>query len=386
MTARPNMPLYMDYHATTPLDPRVWEVVQPFFTEIWGNPHSAGHSWGWEADAAVEKARTQVAKLIGADAKEIIFTSGATESTNIAIKGAAKFEKHEGGPRNHIITVATEHKCVLGSAKSLKEDGFEVTILGVDRDGMVNLAELSNALRPETLMVSIMAVNNEIGVIQDLLTIGKLCRANSTLFHTDAAQGFGKIPIDVDDMCIDLLSISGHKIYAPKGVGALYVRRRPRVRVEALFHGGGQERDIRSGTVAPALVVGLGMAAEIAGEGMAEEAVRLTKLRNKLFTKIKEIAPFCGLNGHSEMRVPGNLSVHFPGVEVGPLMKALSPDLAVSSSSACSSATVTPSYVLQALGIGDDAAKSTIRFGLGRYTTEDDVTRAAELLASRLNA
>lgn len=384
MTQTPAMPLYMDYHATTPLDPRVWAEIQPFFTDIFGNPHSAGHGYGWIAEAAVEKAREQVAALIGADAKEIIFTSGATESTNIAIKGAAKFEQREGGKRKHVITIATEHKCVLGSIKSLKEDGFDVTILPVGRDGLVDLTTLSNALRKDTLLVSVMAVNNEIGVIQELATIGQLCRANGTLFHTDAAQGFGKIPLNVETLHIDMMSISGHKIYAPKGIGALYLRRRPRVRVEPLFHGGGQERDIRSGTVPPALVVGLGKAAEIAGEGMAAETARLTALRQKLHGKILAEFPSAILNGHADQRVAGNLSLSFPTIDMAPLMKALAPHLAISSSSACSSASTVPSYVLQALGTDENAAKSTLRFGLGRFTTEDDVNRAAELLFEKI--
>lgn len=378
-------PIYLDYHATTPLDPRVWEAMQPFFTEHFGNPHSAGHAFGWVAEEAVEQGREQVAALINASAKEIIFTSGATEASNMAIKGAARFEAREGGRRKHIVTVATEHKCVLESCKALEEEGFETTILPVRPNGVVELDALRAALRNNTLLVSVMAVNNEIGVIQPLGEIGALCREKHVLFHTDAAQGFGKIPLDVEAMHIDLLSISGHKIYGPKGVGALYVRRRPRVRLEPLFSGGGQERNLRSGTVPTPLVVGLGMAAEVAGEGMADETARLTALRHRFLARVQEGFPHAVLNGDAELRVAGNISLSFPGIAADKLTKALA-DLAISSSSACSSATVAPSYVLQALGIDEEMARTTIRFGLGRFTTETEVDYAASLVAEQAGA
>ena len=371
---RPQVPIYLDYQATTPCDPRVVEAMLPYFTQHFGNPHSRNHSFGWEAESAVEKARAQVASIIGADEKEIIFTSGATESNNLAIKGAAHFYK---GKKNHVITAVTEHKCVLDSCRHLELEGFEVTYLPVQQNGLIDLEQLKAAIRPDTIIVSIMAVNNEIGVIQPLAEIGKICRAAKVYFHTDAAQAVGKIPLDVEAMNIDMLSISGHKLYGPKGVGALYVRRKPRVRLEALIHGGGQERGMRSGTLPTPLCVGLGEACAIAQREMGAEAERLKGLRDRFYKKIKEQLPEVYLNGDLDSRIPGNLNLSFAYVEGEGLMMGIK-DLAVSSGSACTSASLEPSYVLRALGVEEELAHTSLRIGLGRFTTEQDVDYAVE--------
>jgi cysteine desulfurase len=371
---RPQTPIYLDYQATTPCDPRVVEAMLPYFTTHFGNPHSRNHQYGWDAEAAVEKARAQVAALIGADEKEIIFTSGATESNNLAIKGVAHFFK---GKKNHIITVVTEHKCVLDSCRHLELEGFEVTYLPVQQNGLIDLEQLKAAIRPDTVIVSVMAVNNEIGVIQPLAEIGKICRAAKVYFHTDAAQAAGKIPLDVEAMNIDMMSISGHKIYGPKGIGALYVRRKPRVRLEASIHGGGQERGMRSGTLPTPLCVGLGEACAIAQREMGAEAERLTMLRDRFYDKIRAELPEVFLNGDLDRRIPGNLNISFAYVEGEGLMMGIK-NLSVSSGSACTSASLEPSYVLRALGVEEELAHTSLRLGLGRFSTEQDVDYAVE--------
>ena len=371
---KPPLPIYLDYQATTPTDPRVVEKMLPYFTEKFGNPHSRNHEYGWEAEEAVEIARAQIASIIGADPREVIFTSGATESNNIAIKGVMRFHKDR---RNHMITVVTEHKCVLESARHLEMEGVEVTYLPVKQNGLVDLDVLRNAITEKTALVSIMAVNNEIGVIQPLKEIGALCREKGAYFHTDAAQAVGKIALDVNAMNIDLLSISGHKIYGPKGIGALYVRRKPRVRLEALIHGGGQERGFRSGTLPTPLCVGLGEACAIAEREMASESERLRYLRDKLLKGIKDGLPEVYVNGDLENRIPGNLNISFAYVEGEGLMMGIK-SLSVSSGSACTSASLEPSYVLRALGVEDELAHTSIRFGLGRFTTEQDIDYAIE--------
>lgn len=368
---------YLDYQATTPCDPRVVEAMLPFFTESFGNPHSVEHAYGWDAAEAVEKARGQLASLLKAEPREVIFTSGATESNNLAIKGAARFLKAR---RPHLVIAETEHKCVLESAKRLEREGHRVTWLPVRPNGLVELAALEAALGEETALVSIMAVNNEIGVIQPLAEIGALCREKGVLFHTDAAQAVGKIPLDVAAMNIDLLSVSGHKMYAPKGVGALYVRRRPRVRLEPMMDGGGQERATRSGTLSPALCVGLGTAAAIAAEEMEDEGKRLLALRSRLLADLKQRLPDLEVHGDLDARIPGNLSLRVPGVRGEDLLKAL-PRLALSTGSACSSASVEPSYVIRALGVPDEEAAGAFRIGLGRFTTGGELERAAAMIA-----
>lgn len=370
------MPIYMDYQATTPTDPRVVEAMLPYFTEKFGNPHSRSHAYGWESEDATEIARQQVADLIHANPKEIIFTSGATESNNIAIQGIARFY---GDKKKHIITVQTEHKCVLDACRYLEREGFSITYLPVQKNGLVDLELLKNTITDQTALVSVMAVNNEIGVIQPLAEIGKLCREKGAFFHTDAAQAFGKIPLDVEAMNIDLMSISGHKIYGPKGIGALFVRRRPRVRLAPIFHGGGQERGFRSGTLPTPLVVGLGKAAEIAGKEMESETARLKKLSDRLKGGIMKAIPETFLNGDETNRIPGNLNISFAYVEGESMLMAIR-ELAVSSGSACTSASLEPSYVLRALGIGDELAHTSIRFGLGRFTTEEEIDRAIEVV------
>jgi cysteine desulfurase len=372
----PKLPIYLDYQATTPCDPRVVEAMLPYFTEHFGNPHSRNHKYGWDAEAAVEKARAQVASIIKADEKEVIFTSGATESNNLAIKGVAHFYKDK---KNHIITTVTEHKCVLDSCRHLELEGFEVTYLPVQQNGLINLDDLRNAITPKTAIVSIMAVNNEIGVIQPLAEIGKICREKGVFFHTDAAQAVGKIAIDVDAMKIDLLSISGHKIYGPKGIGALYVRRKPRVRLEALIHGGGQERGFRSGTLPTPLVVGLGEACAIAEKEMGAESERLRVLRDRFYNQIKARLPEVYLNGDFENRIPGNLNLSFAHVEGEGLMMGIK-DLCVSSGSACTSASLEPSYVLRALGVEIEMAHTSLRIGIGRFSTEQEIDYAVEHL------
>lgn len=371
---RNSQPIYLDYQATTPLDPRVLEAMMPYFTSKFGNPHSRSHSYGWESEEGVETARAQVAALIGADEKEVIFTSGATESNNLAIKGVAEFYQ---GKRDHIVTVVTEHKCVLDTCRHLEQKGFKVTYLPVRQNGLIDLEQLRAAVTEKTSVVSIMAVNNEIGVVQPLKEIGEICRAKGAFFHTDAAQAVGKIEIDVNEMNIDLLSISGHKIYGPKGIGALYVRRRPRVRLVAQINGGGQERGMRSGTLAPALCVGLGEACAIARKEMASEAERLRGLRDRFLTAIRARLPEVFLNGDLESRIPGNLNISFAYVEGESLMMGIK-RLAVSSGSACTSASLEPSYVLRALGVEEEMAHTSLRIGFGRFTTEEEVDIAVE--------
>ncbi len=370
------LPIYLDYQATTPMDPRVLDKMLPYFTEKFGNPHSRSHAYGWEAEAACELAREQVASLIGATEKEIVFTSGATESNNIAIKGVARFYKDK---KNHIITPVTEHKCVLDSCRHLEQEGFEVTYLPVQPNGLVDLEQLKAAIKDNTLLVSVMAVNNEIGVIQPLAEIGKICRERGVFFHTDAAQGFGKIPLDVEAMNIDLMSISGHKIYAPKGIGALYVRRRPRVRLEPLFSGGGQERGFRSGTLPTPQVVGLGEAAAIAKLEMGKDAEHVRRLFNKFADATLDGMKDVYLNGDREKRWLGNLNISFAYVEGESMIMAIK-DLAVSSGSACTSASLEPSYVLRALGVNEELAHTSIRFGFGRFTTDEEVDYAINLI------
>ena len=377
----PGQPIYLDYQATTPCDPRVVEKMLPYFTEKFGNAHSRTHRYGWEAEEAVEVAREQIADIIGADSKEIIFTSGATESNNLAIKGVAQFYKDK---KDHVVTVVTEHKCVLDTCRHLEQEGFKVTYLPVKPNGLVDLGELEAAITDRTAIVSVMAVNNEIGVIQPLAEIGALCRAKGVYFHTDAAQAVGKIPMDVEAMKIDLMSISGHKIYGPKGIGALYVRRKPRVRLEAMIHGGGQERGMRSGTLPTPLIVGLGEACAIAQKEMPDEAKRMEALRDRLYRGITEKLPEVYLNGDLAHRLPGNLNLSFAYVEGEGLMMGIK-DLAVSSGSACTSASLEPSYVLRALGVNEELAHTSIRFGLGRFTTVDEIDMAVEQVVSAVN-
>lgn len=362
-------PLYLDAQATTPLDPRVLDAMMPYLTNFYGNPHSRTHYYGWETETAVETAREQVANLIGADPKEIIFTSGATESNNIAVKGVGRFY---GAKKKHIITTQTEHKCVLDSCRALEGEGFKITYLPVEKSGLIDLATLEKAITPETSLVSVMAVNNEIGVKQPIAEIGKLCRSKKVFFHTDAAQAVGKIPINVNDMNIDLMSISGHKVYGPKGIGAIYIRRRPRVRVEAIQSGGGQERGIRSGTLPPPLVVGLGKACEIAHREMNYDHRRIEKLSQKLIDGIVGNLDHVVRNGDPESSYPGCVNLSFAFVEGESLLMALK-DIALSSGSACTSASLEPSYVLRAIGTDEDLAHSSIRFGIGRFTTDDEV-------------
>jgi cysteine desulfurase len=389
-TGRANRrPVYLDNQSTTPLDPRVLDAMLPYFTEEFGNPHSESHVYGKEAAAAVERARADVARLIGADPREIVFTSGATEANNLALKGAAHFARahpqsgrqSDRPARDRIVTLATEHKCVLESAAALGHEGFEIVSVPVEPNGLVSLDRLADSLDERTLIVSVMAAHNEIGVIQPLAEIGALCRSRCVLFHTDAAQAFGKIPLDVEAMKIDLMSISGHKIYGPKGVGALYVRRRPRVRLEPLFDGGGQERGLRSGTLPTPLCVGLGRAASIAREEMETEAARLRGLRNRLQKNLMRRVPGLRVNGDTEHRLPGNLNLSFPGL-TAPELIAACPTVAMSTGSACTSASVGPSYVLRALGLPDALANASIRLGLGRFTTADEVDFAADALAA----
>jgi cysteine desulfurase len=377
---RPNSaPVYLDYHATTPVDRRVLDEMLPWFSEKFGNPGSVTHAYGRDAEAAVERARGEVAALIGVEPREIVFTSGATESNNLALKGAAHFHRELG--KDRVVTVATEHKCVLESAEALRREGFQVSVLPIDGLGLVDMAALAEAVDERTAIVSVMAANNEIGVLQPLAEIGALCRAKGALFHTDAAQAVGKVPIDVDATKIDLLSISGHKIYGPKGIGALYVRRRPRARLTPLFDGGGQERGVRSGTLPTPLCVGLGAAARIAAAEMAEEAERLLGLRRRFLAGIRARLPDVRLNGDAERRLPGNLNLSFPGASALALIEAC-PGLALSTGSACTAAEVEPSYVLRALGVPDDLAQATLRIGLGRYTTDSEVDFAVDALAA----
>jgi cysteine desulfurase len=369
------LPIYMDNHATSPMDPRVVEAMLPYFTQKFGNAASRNHSFGWEAEQAVENAREQIAKLIGATAKEIIFTSGATESNNLAIKGIAEMYKERG---NHIITQVTEHKAVLDTCKRLEKYGYRVTYLPVKADGLIDLEDLKRAIDDKTILVTIMAANNEIGVIQPIAEIGKLCHEKGVIFHTDAVQAVGKIPVDVQAMNIDVLSLTAHKLYGPKGVGALYVRRRnPRVQISAQIDGGGHERGMRSGTLNVPSIVGFGKACEIAREEMATEAARLTKMRDHLREKLASALDYVEVNGNMEHHLPGNLNMSFVYVEGESLLMGIN-DVAVSSGSACTSATLEPSYVLKALGLGDDVAHSSIRFGLGRFNNEAEVDYVAD--------
>jgi cysteine desulfurase len=373
------LPIYMDNHATTPLDPRVLEAMMPFLTGKFGNAASRNHQFGWEAEQAVETAREQIAKIIGASAKEIIFTSGATESNNLAIKGVAEMYKEKG---NHIITAVTEHKAVLDTCKRLEKYGYRVTYLPVGADGLINLDDLKRAMDAKTILVTIMTANNEIGVIQPVEEIGAICKERGVLFHTDAVQAVGKIPVDVNKFNASLLSLSGHKIYGPKGVGALYVRRKnPRVQLSAIIDGGGHERGMRSGTLNVPGIVGLGKACEIAEQEMPEETRRLTYLRDKLMNKFLSNLDETHVNGTMEAgrHLPGNLNMSFVYVEGESLLMGIN-DIAVSSGSACTSATLEPSYVLKALGLGDDVAHSSIRFGIGRFNTEAEIDYVAERL------
>ena len=372
--------LYFDYSATTPVDPRVAAKMIPFLTEEFGNPASRSHPYGWTADKAVEDARAEVAALVGADPKEIVFTSGATESNNLAIKGAGHF--YSGTKGKHIITVRTEHKAVLDTVREMERQGFEATYLNVKENGLLDLDVLRAAIRPDTVLVSVMAVNNEIGVIQDIEAIGKICREKGVIFHVDAAQATGKMPIDLKTLPVDLMSFSAHKTYGPKGIGALYVRRKPRIRLEAQMHGGGHERGMRSGTLATHQIVGMGEAFRIAREEMATENERIRMLRDRLYNGLKDIEEV-HLNGDMEQRVPHNLNVSFNFVEGESLIMAIK-DLAVSSGSACTSASLEPSYVLRALGRSDELAHSSIRFSIGRFTTEEEVDYAIKLLHEKI--
>ena len=381
MTPIPNRPVYLDNQATTPCDPRVVAAMLPFFTERFGNPHSAEHAMGRDADAAVEDARAKVAALIGADVREVVFTSGATESNNIAIKGAARFAAGLGDPRRRVVTAATEHKCVLESVADLGAEGFEPVVLPVRPDGRLDPDVLRAALATPALLVSVMAVNNETGVIQDIAALAAIARAAGALFHTDAAQAAGKIPLDVGPMGVDLLSLSGHKLYGPKGVGALYVRRRPRVRLAPLFSGGGQERGLRSGTLPAPLLVGLGEACRIAALEMVRDNARIAGLRDALFARLAAALPGLVLNGSAKHRIPGNLNLTFPVAHAVALMRA-APDLCVSTGSACSSAEVEPSYVLRALGLDEARARRTLRIGIGRFTSPADIDFAADALVA----
>lgn len=372
-------PIYLDNHATTAVDPRVVQAMLPYFTERFGNPHSSDHFYGWEAAEAMEIAREQVASLIGADADEIIFTSGATESNNLALKGAARFYR---GRKNHIVSVSTEHMCVLDSLFHLEREGFEVTYLTPRPDGLLDLAELKAAITDQTLLVSVMAVQNEIGVIQPLTEIGAICRAHGVFLHTDAAQGAAKIALDVKAMQVDLMSLTAHKIYGPMGVGALYVGKRPRVRLEPIFSGGGQEKNIRPGTLPAPLVVGFGLSCEIGQAEMTKEAVRLGGLRDRLLGRLRAVGGI-HVNGSLAARVSNNLNVSVEGCRAEDLIAAL-PDLAFSTGSACSSANEESSYVLRAIGLPNDLAEASLRFGLGRFTTDTEIDYAGERLAEEI--
>ncbi len=375
----PHFPIYMDYSATTPIDPRVADKMIPFLREQFGNPASRSHAYGWSAEAAVEEARANVAALVGADPREIIWTSGATESNNLAIKGAAHFYQSKG---KHLITVKTEHKAVLDTVRELEREGFEATYLEPQENGLITLEQLEAAMRPDTILVSVMLVNNEIGVVQPIKEIGELCRSKGIIFHSDAAQATGKVHINLAELKVDLMSFSAHKTYGPKGIGALYVRRKPRVRLEAQMHGGGHERGLRSGTLAPHQIVGMGEAFRIAREEMDTELAKTKALRDRLAKGLMEIEEVY-VNGDMENRVPHNLNVSFNFVEGESLIMAVK-DLAVSSGSACTSASLEPSYVLRALGRSDELAHSSIRFTIGRFTTEEDIDFAVELLKSKV--
>lgn len=372
-------PIYLDYSATTPVDPRVVDALLPFLREDFGNPASRSHAYGWKAEEAVETARQQVADLVGCDPKELVWTSGATESINLAIKGAAHFYKDKG---RHVITVKTEHKATLDTCRELEREGFEVTYLDVQADGLIDFAAFEAAVRPDTILVSIMFVNNEIGVIQDIPKIGEFCRARGIILHVDSAQATGKVQIDLQSLKVDLMSFSAHKTYGPKGIGALFVRRKPRIRLEPLIHGGGHERGMRSGTLPTHQIVGMGAAFALARTEMATENERIRMLRDRLWKGLSEIEAVY-LNGDLEARVPHNLNVSFNYVEGESLLMAIK-DIAVSSGSACTSASLEPSYVLRALGRSDELAHSSIRFSIGRYTTEADVDFTISLLKDKV--
>ncbi len=371
MDMTPHFPIYMDYGATTPCDPRVVEAMIPWLREHFGNPASRSHAWGWEAEEAVEKARQQVADLVGADPREIVWTSGATESNNLALKGAANFYKSRG---KHIITVKTEHKAVLDTVRELERQGFEATYLEVQEDGLLDLEAFKAALRPDTILVSVMFVNNEIGVIQDIPAIGTICRERGIVFHVDAAQATGKVAIDLATLPVDLMSLASHKTYGPKGIGALYVRRKPRVRLEAQMHGGGHERGMRSGTLPTHQIVGMGEAFRIAREEMGSEQERIRALQQRLMRGLSDIEQTF-LNGHAEKRVPHNVNMSFNFVEGESLIMGIK-GIAVSSFSACTSASLEPSYVLRALGRSDELAHSSLRMTIGRFTTEEEIDYA----------
>jgi cysteine desulfurase len=379
MDMTPHFPIYMDYGATTPVDPRVVDAMVPWLREHFGNPASRSHAWGWEAEAAVEKARVQVAELIGADPREIVWTSGATESDNLALKGAAHFYKTRG---KHIVTVKTEHKAVLDTCRELERQGFDVTYLSVQEDGLLDLHAFQAALRPDTILASVMFVNNEIGVIQDIPTIGRLCRERGIIFHVDAAQATGKVAIDLATLPVDLMSLASHKTYGPKGIGALYVRRKPRVRIEAQMHGGGHERGMRSGTLPTHQCVGMGEAFRIAREEMGVESERIRMLQQRLLRGLTDIEQVF-INGHIERRVPHNLNISFNFVEGESLIMGVK-GIAVSSGSACTSASLEPSYVLRALGRSDELAHSSLRMTIGRFTTEEEIDYAVSTLKDRV--
>jgi cysteine desulfurase len=375
----PHLPIYLDYGATTPCDPRVVDAMIPWLREHFGNPASRSHAWGWEAEEAVEKARVQVAALLNADPREIVWTSGATESNNLAIKGAAHFYASRG---RHIVTVKTEHKAVLDTTRELERQGFEVTYLDVQEDGLLDLDRFNDALRPDTILASVMIVNNEIGVIQDIPAIGAMCRERGIILHVDAAQATGKVAIDMATLPVDLMSLASHKTYGPKGIGALYVRRKPRVRLEAQMHGGGHERGFRSGTLPTHQIVGMGECFRLAKEEMAEENIRVAMLQKRLLDGIQGIEQVF-INGHLEKRVPHNLNASFNFVEGESLIMGVK-GIAVSSGSACTSASLEPSYVLRALGRSDELAHSSLRMTIGRFTTEHDIDTAVALLQDRV--
>lgn len=379
MDMTPHFPIYMDYGATTPVDPRVVDAMIPWLREHFGNPASRSHAWGWEAEEAVEKARTQVAELIGADPREIVWTSGATESDNLALKGAAHFYKTRG---KHIITVKTEHKAVLDTCRELERQGFEVSYLPVQENGLVDLNRFKDALRPDTILASVMLVNNEIGVIQDIPAIGALCRERGVIFHVDAAQATGKVAIDLQTLPVDLMSLASHKSYGPKGIGALYVRRKPRVRIEPQMHGGGHERGMRSGTLPTHQIVGMGEAFRIAKEEMGTELERIRMLQQKLLRGLSDVEQVF-INGDLERRVPHNVNASFNYVEGESLIMGIK-GIAVSSGSACTSASLEPSYVLRALGRSDELAHSSLRMTIGRFTTEEEIDYAVATLKDRV--
>ena len=380
MSSTPHFPIYMDYSATNPCDERVVDAMIPWLREHFGNPASRSHAWGWEAEAAVEKAREHVAALVGADPREIIWTSGATESDNLALKGAAQFYKGKG---KHIITVKTEHKAVLDTCRELERQGFEVTYMDVQPDGLLDLAAFEAAIRPDTILASVMFVNNEIGVIQDIAAIGEICRAKGVVFHVDAAQATGRVEIDLGKLKVDLMSLTAHKTYGPKGIGALYVRRKPRIRIEAQMHGGGHERGMRSGTLPTHQIVGMGEAYRIAKEEMAAENQRIQALHDRMLQGLQDIEQVF-INGHATRRVPHNLNMSFNFVEGESLIMGIK-GLAVSSGSACTSASLEPSYVLRALGRSDELAHSSLRMTIGRWTTEADIDYAVQTIRQNVD-